>query len=330
MSIARQAPHRVAVHAFDGMAPFELGVAAEVFALPRPELEVPRWYSLEVFAERPGRIRLVGGLAADVAHGPEIVERADTVVVVGVPDVRDDPPAVLTDALAAARDRGARLVSFCSGAFALAAAGVLDGRRATTHWRYADLLACRFPRIAVDPRVLYVDEGNVLTSAGTAAGIDLCLHLVRRDHGAQVANAVARRMVVSPHRTGGQAQFVESPVAREAGGDPVVTAATTWAQVRLGERFGVSELAGAAHCSVRTLNRRFAAVTGVSPLQWVLARRVAEASRLLETTALSVEEVGRRAGIPDPAAFRRHFTRQVGLPPSAHRRQFGLRSSAGR
>ena len=317
--------HRVAVHTFDGMAPFELGVAAEVFALPRPELDVAWWYSYEVFTERPGAIRLMGGLEARVTHGLEALHGADTIIVVGVPDVHGDPSPEVIRAMRDAHARGARLVSFCSGAFGLAATGLLDGRRATTHWRYADVLARRFPLVEVDPRVLYVDEGELLTSAGTAAGIDLCLHLVRRDHGAEVANAVARRMVVSPQRAGGQAQFVEAAVSRDDDGDQVVVAATTWAVDHLGERFGLTDLARAAHCSVRTLTRRFAAGTGTSPLQWVLARRIAEAARLLETTALPVEEVGARVGLPDPAAFRRHFTRQVGVPPSTHRRQFGSR-----
>jgi AraC family transcriptional activator FtrA len=218
-------------------------------------------------------------------------------------------------------------VSFCSGAFVLAATGLLAGRRATTHWRYADLLARRFPDVDVDPRVLYIDEGDVLTSAGTAAGIDLCLHLIRRDHGAGVANAVARRMVVSPHRAGGQAQFVEAPIPVSAtAGDDVVTRATDWATAHLGDPIDVADMARAAHCSPRTLARHFAAGTGTSPLQWLLRQRVLAAARLLETTTLPVEEVGGQVGIPDAAAFRRHFRRVLGVPPSAHRRQFGGRS----
>lgn len=316
--------HRVAVHVFDGMAPFEMGVAAEVFALPRPELDVPWWYAHEVFAERPGEVRLIGGLAARAPHGLEAVHRADTVVLVGSPDVQGDPSPALVDALVAAHERGARIVSFCSGAFVLAATGLLDGRRATTHWRYADLLARRFPAVEVDARVLYVDEGDLLTSAGTAAGIDLCLHLVRRDHGSEVANSVARRMVVSPHRAGGQAQFVESPVA-PPDRDDVVATATTWALENLDRRFAVADLARVTHSSPRTLTRRFVAATGVSPARWVLHQRILEAARLLETTTAPVEEVGARVGIPDPAAFRRHFRGIVGVPPSTHRRQFGDR-----
>jgi AraC family transcriptional regulator, transcriptional activator FtrA len=313
--------HRVAVHAFDGLPAFELGVAAEVFGLPRPELGLERWYELAVFGERPGRLSAVGGFAVEVAHGLEALETAGTVILPGTPDVHGDPPAELVEALRAAHARGARLVSICSGAFVLAATGLLDGRRAATHWRYAELLARRFPAVEVDARVLYVDAGDVLTSAGTAAGIDLCLHLVRRDHGAAVANRVARRMVVSPHRAGDQAQYVEAPVPASRQDDPVALV-MQWALERLDRPLAVGDLARAAHLSERTLTRRFAAATGTSPGRWLLEQRVAAGAELLERTDTPVEDVGRRVGIPSPAAFRRHFARVMGVPPSAYRRTF--------
>ena len=313
--------HRVAVHAYDGLAPFELGVTAEVFALARPELDVEGWYDFRLFAERPGRLDAVGGFGLDVAHGLEALEDADTAILLGTPDPRADPPAELVAALRAAHARGARLVSICSGAFVLAATGLLDGRTATTHWRYADLLAARFPAVDVDPRVLYVDGGDVLTSAGTAAGIDLCLHLVRRDHGPLVANQVARRMVVPPHRTGDQAQYVEAPLPARPHDDPIGVV-MQWALERLDERIGVPELARVAHLSPRTLTRRFAEQAGTSPARWLLEQRVAAAAALLEGTDLAVEDVGARVGIPSPAAFRRHFARVMGVPPSAYRRAF--------
>ena len=319
---ARTAPHRVAVHAFDGMAAFELGVAVEVFALPRPELEVERWYELALFAQAPGQVRAVGGFGIDVLHGLEALEGSETVVLLGVPDPHVDPPGALLEALRAAHARGARLLSICSGAFALAATGLLDGREATTHWRYAALLAERFPRVRVDPRVLYVDGGDVLTSAGTAAGIDLCLHVVRRDHGADVANRVARRMVVAPQRAGDQAQYVEAPVP-PPGRDDVVAGVMAWALAHLGERIGVAELARVAHLSPRSLTRRFAEAAGTSPARWLLEQRVAAGAALLETTDAPVEDVGALVGLPSPAAFRRHFARVMGVPPSVHRRQFG-------
>ena len=225
---ATRVSHRVAALAFEGLAPFELGVAAEIFALERPELDVPWWYSFAVCAERPGPFKAVGGFDLVASHGLDTLVAADTVIVLGCPDVLGDPSQELVDALRAAHGNGARLVSICSGAFTLAATGLLDGREATTHWRYAGLLQRRFPNVRVNAGVLYVDCGDVLTSAGTAAGIDLCLHIVRRDHGAQIANRVARRMVVAGHREGGQAQFVEAPVPERIIDDPIGRA-TQWA-----------------------------------------------------------------------------------------------------
>src|SRR5215207_2056915 len=234
--------HRVAVLGYDGMSPFELGVAAEVFALPRPELDVAWWYEFALCAQRPGPLGVVGGFTVVAPHGLEALERADTVIVPGVPDPHEDPPEPVLDALRAAHARGARVLSICSGAFALAAAGLLDGIEAATHWRYAALLQERFPAVRVNADVLYLDAGDVLTSAGTAAGIDLCLHLVRRDHGAAVANRVARRMVVAAHRDGGQAQFIERPVPARPADDPIALS-MEWALGRLPERIGVGDLA---------------------------------------------------------------------------------------
>src|SRR5436190_13888070 len=213
--------HRVGVLTFDGMAPFELGVAAEVFALPRPELDVDWWYSFALCAERPGPLRALGGFTIEAPHGLTTLARAHTIIVPGTADVHGDPPSSVLETLRRAHRRGVRLVSMCSGAFVLAAAGILDGRRAATHWRYADLLRTRFPQVQVDDSVLYVEAGNVITSAGTAAGIDACLHVVRRDHGSDIANRVARRMVVASHRDGGQSQFIEHLVSRQYGEDPV-------------------------------------------------------------------------------------------------------------
>ena len=310
--------HRVTVVTHEGIAPFELGVAAEVFALPRPELEVDPWYSFSVCAERPGLLPAVGGFGLAVEHGLEELERANTIIIPGSPDVHGDPSPRMTQALSDAHARGARMVSICSGAFVLAATGLLDGRRAATHWRYAPLLARRFPRVDVTPDVLYVDGDDVLTSAGTAAGIDLCLHLVRKDHGAFVANRVARRMVVAAQRDGGQAQFVDLPVPLPATDNPV-SAAMEWALRRLDERIGVEDLARRVHLSPRQFTRRFRAATGASPAAWLLRRRLEASLALLES---SDEPVAARVGFPTPAAFRRHFARVYGVPPSAWRRSF--------
>jgi transcriptional regulator GlxA family with amidase domain len=313
--------HRVAVLGYEGMAPFELGVIAEVFALPRPELEVDWWYSFVLCAEQPGRLSAVGGFAIEAPAGLEGLRRADTIFLPGTADVHSDPPDRVIRALQSAHRRGARLVSICSGAFVLAAAGLLDGGTAATHWRYADILARRFPNVSVDDRVLYIDSGRVLTSAGTAAGIDVCLHIVRKDHGARIANQVARRMVVAPHRDGGQAQFIEAPVAENTLDDPV-GAALSYASERIGERHSLASLAQTAHLSPRQFSRRFQAATGTSPMQWLIAQRVQTSLQLLEGDEIDVESVGRTVGFATPAAYRRHFRRRIGMSPAAYRAQF--------
>jgi AraC family transcriptional activator FtrA len=318
---APRVSHRVAALAFKGLAPFELGVAAEVFALERPELEVPWWYSFAVCAERPGPFRVVGGFDLVAPHGLDALVAADTVIVLGCADVLGDPSPELVDALRAAHANGARLVSICSGAFTLAATGLLDGREATTHWRYTGLLQRRFPNVRVNAGVLYVDCGDVLTSAGTAAGIDLCLHIVRRDHGAQIANRVARRMVVAGHREGGQAQFIEAPVPERIVDNPIA-GAMGWALEHLAESFTVAELARRSHLSARQFSRRFRAATGMSPGAWLLRQRLEASLGLLERSETSVEAVGRLVGLASAAGFRRHFRTAFGVAPSVYRRTF--------
>ncbi|GAA1527197.1 transcriptional regulator FtrA [Actinomadura kijaniata] len=312
--------HTVSVLAFDGMAPFELGSVVEVFGLPRPELDVP-WYDLRVCSRERGPMRAVGGFTMATEHGLDVFAAADTVMVVAVPDVRGEVHPEVVAALRAAHARGARVVSICSGAFALAAAGLLDGREATTHWRYAGLLQQRHPRIRVTPDVLYVDGDDVLTGAGSAAGLDLCLHLVRRDHGARIANAVARRLVIPPHREGGQAQFVEAAVtAPEV--DDAVARAIGWALEHLAEPITVADLARVACLAPRTFIRHFNRQTGTSPLRWVITQRVMASLPLLEGTAVPVEEVGAAVGFESPVTFRHHFTRLMRTSPSAYRRTF--------
>jgi AraC family transcriptional activator FtrA len=313
--------HRVAVLAFAGMAPFELGCVVEVFGLPRPELDVA-WYDLAVCAESPGDpLPAVGGFTVTAAHGLDVLAAADTVIVPGVADVRADVSPALVEALRAAAGRGARLVSICSGAFALAAAGLLDGRAATTHWRHAPLLRERHPLVDVTPDVLYVDTGQVVTSAGSAAGLDLCLHLVRRDHGAQVANTVARRLVLPPHRDGGQAQFIELPV-RDVVDDDGVARAMAWALDHLTEPLTVDALAARARMSPRSFLRHFARHTGTSPIRWLVQQRVAASLPLLESSDSPVEQVSAAVGFDSPATFRHHFSRCMRTSPSAYRRSF--------
>jgi AraC family transcriptional activator FtrA len=318
---ARAVPHRVVVLGYEGMSPFELGVATEVFALPRPELEVDAWYSFALCAERPGPLGAVGGLRIEAPHGLEALARADTIIVPGSADVHADPPEAVLDALRAAHARGARLVSICSGAFVLAATGLLDGLTSATHWRYAALLRSRFPRVRVDPDVLYLDHGQILTSAGTAAGIDLCLHIVRRDHGADIANRVARRMVVAPHRDGGQAQFIEQPVPASGNGDPIGIA-IAHALDHLGEPLDVDSLARVAHLSPRQFSRRFRATTGTSPGRWLIEQRIHASLPLLEHDERGIEALGQAVGFPSPASYRQHFRTIVGVSPAAYRERF--------
>lgn len=310
----------VAAYLFEGMSAFELGCVTEVFALPRPELGVP-WYRFEACASTTRPMRALGGFGLVAQHGMDAFAAADTLIVTAVPDVRGEVPEELTRALRAARERGARIVSICSGAFALAAAGLLDGRTATTHWRYAEVFRERFPRVRLDPDVLYVDEGDVLTGAGSAAGLDLCLHLVRRDHGSAVANAVARRLVLPPHRQGGQAQFIEAPVGRTDRDDGVARS-LDWALANLARPISVAELARRANLSPRSYLRHFSRATGTSPLRWLVNQRLAAARELLETGDESIEQVGAAVGFADPATFRHHFTRVVGTSPSAYRKTF--------
>jgi transcriptional regulator GlxA family with amidase domain len=312
--------HRVVTVIGPRVSMFELSVACEVFGVDRHELADP-WYRHRVAAFCPPPHLTPEGLSMDTPYGLDELECADTIIV-PAPSVREgEPPEDLLEALRAAHHRGVRLLSVCTGAFVLAAAGLLDGKRATTHWMYAAEMARRYPEVIVDPRVLYVDAGNILTSAGTAAGIDLMLHVVRMDHGAEVANAVAREMVVPPHRDGGQAQFVDLPMP-EAGADQPLAEIMGWMLAHLGDALSVDELARRARTSPRTFARQFRAVTGTTPHQWLLTQRVLLAQRLLETTDEPVERVAQRCGFGSASGLRQHFVRAVSASPQAYRRAF--------
>lgn len=318
--------HTVAVLALPNVVPFDLVIGAQVFGDPKPHGGVAR-YRMLLCGPAPGLVPMAAGVPIGVPFGLEAVAEADTVVVPGLSDVDVAVPAAVLGALDAAARRGARMVSICTGAFVLAEAGVLDGHRATTHWAHTDRLAARYPRVAVDPRVLYVDDGDVLTSAGMAAGIDLCLHVVRGDHGAEVANAIARRMVVAPHRAGGQAQFIEQPVP--ATRDSTLQRVQAWVLERLGEPLTVEAMAREANASSRHFTRRFHAEFGTTPLAWLLQQRVRLAQRLLEQTDLPVQRIAVRAGFGSAIALRRHFVRAVGTPPLAYRQAFRGHARAG-
>jgi AraC family transcriptional regulator, transcriptional activator FtrA len=308
--------HRVVTLLSPGSNPFEFAISCEVFGLDRTELGV-EWYEHRLAAVcRP--LVMGGGWTIDAVAGPEAVEDADTLVIPGCPL---EPPRATVDAVRRAHERGSRIVSFCSGTFALAAAGVLDGRPATTHWMYADELARRFPRVRFEPDVLYVDDGQVLTSAGTAAGIDLALHVVARDHGQEVANGVARRMVVAPHREGGQSQFVASPVPAAPYRNGL-SAVLRWLEDHLDEPVSVEELARMAAMSPRTLARRFRELTGTTPLRWLTHLRLQRAQELLTTTDLPVDVVADRAGFGTAANLRQHLRATTGSSPAAYRARY--------
>lgn len=316
---------RVVALVYDNLCSFEFGCAAEVFGLPRPEVG-PDWYSFATAAVELGPITAMGGLRFEASGGLEVLKGAGTVVVPGWKGADVQPSAELVAALRAAYAGGARLVTICSGVFVLAAAGLLDGRRATTHWRYAETLRQRYPRIEVDPNVLYVDEGQILTSAGSAAGLDLCLHLVRRDFGARIANQVARRLVIAPHRDGGQAQFIERPLAPSAGGRLSQLIAELQEEPQGSP--SIQQLAARAAMSERTFIRRFRETTGMAPGAWLVAVRVDRARDLLETTDLSIEQVAAESGFGAATTLRHHFRSRLGLSPAAYRDRFGVAAAA--
>ncbi|WP_328871593.1 helix-turn-helix domain-containing protein [Streptomyces sp. NBC_00287] len=312
----------VAVLLFSGGPIFESSIPLSVFGIDRQDAGVPR-YRLLVCGGEEGPLRTTGGLELSAPHGLEAISRAGTVVVPAWRSITSPPPEEALDALRRAHEEGARIVGL-TGAFVLAAAGLLDGRPATTHWMYAPTLAKRYPSVHVDPRELFVDDGDVLTSAGTAAGIDLCLHIVRTDHGNEAAGALARRLVVPPRRTGGQERYLDRSLPEEIGADPLAEV-VAWALEHLHEQFDVETLAARAYMSRRTFDRRFRSLTGSAPLQWLITQRVLQAQRLLETSDYSVDEVAGRCGFRSPVALRGHFRRQLGSSPAAYRAAYRAR-----
>lgn len=310
----------VAVVLLDGVHPFELGVVCEVFGLDRSDEGLPVYDFAVASAEGPA-LGTHAGFTIGTSYGLQRLEEADLVAVpAGEGYVRREYPAELLDALRRAADRGARVLSVCSGVFVLGAAGLLDGRRCAVHWRHAEELARQYPRAIVEPDVLYVDADPVITSAGTAAGIDACLHLVRKEQGLQVANAIARRMVVPPHRDGGQAQYVERPLPRSR--CDTVGEVLVWMEEHLDEEVTVEQLAARAHMSPRTFARRFQQETGTTPYRWILRQRVLLAQRLLEATDETMDVIAGRTGFGTAAALRHQFARSLGTTPQAYRRTF--------
>jgi AraC family transcriptional regulator, transcriptional activator FtrA len=302
-----------------GMPIFEAAVPCEVFGIDRSDIASP-WYRFSVVGIGAEPVALAAGFALTDGGTPDILDQAETLIVPACANIHEQPPRDLVDVVRAAYERGTRILSICSGAFVLAAAGVLNGRRATTHWMHAAELASRYPAVRVHPSVLYVEHDNVITSAGTAAGIDACLHLVRTDYGAAVAAELARRLVTPPHREGGQAQFHR--LAPPKVSDDWLARLLDWATDNLHQSLTTTDLATRAQVSVRTLERRFANTMNTSPLQWLLEQRIRQAQQLLETTDLPVDRISSRCGFGTPANLRAHFVKTLGIPPTTYRRSF--------
>jgi transcriptional regulator GlxA family with amidase domain len=314
------APHRVVILCLDALVAFDLTAPAQAFALAHAEDGSPH-YSVSTCSPGGAEVRTTSGFGITPAAGLGAMRGAETIVVPGYAGLLSPPPEPALAALRAAAEHGTRVLSVCTGAFALAHAGLLDGRRATTHWAWAGELASRFPAVTVEPDALFVDQGQVKTSAGLSAGIDLSLHVIRTDFGAAVGARVARHMVAPPHRDGGQAQFIDAAAAadEEDGG---LEPTRRWAAERLGQPLDVAAMAAQAGVSPRTFARRFRAETGTTPLQWLLGRRVLEARRLLESSDLPVEDVAGRCGFGTAASLREHFRRATATTPTAYRRSF--------
>jgi AraC family transcriptional regulator, transcriptional activator FtrA len=325
------ANRRVVAIAYDGLCSFEFGIATELFGLARPELGV-EWYEYRVVAASNEPIRMIGGLTVQASTDLRHVRRAGTIVLPGWKDKDVLPPVALLTALHYAHAHGARIMSICSGVYVLAATGLLDGLPATTHWRYSDHLAATYPAIDVQPNVLYVDNGQLLTSAGSAAGIDLGLHLIRRDYGSAVAAEVARRLVMHPQREGGQAQFIRHQTVSSKNANNGnngnnennggVGDAIDWAQRHLADVITVADLANRAHLSTRTFARRFLEEMGTSPMSWILAQRLHLAQELLETTSKSLDQVATASGFGSCETMRHHFRRELDTSPSRYRSLF--------
>lgn len=314
----------VAALVYDGLCTFEYGLTVEVFGLSRPELG-PDWYRFASCAIEPGPIRAIGGLRVDAEAGLALLDEADLIVVPGWKGVEVEPAADLICALRRAHARGARLMSICSGVFVLAATGLLDGLRVTTHWRYAEALTTKYPTLQFDDDVLYVDQGQILTSAGSAAGLDLSLHVVRRDYGPDAANKVARRLVLPAHRNGGQRQYVERPVPERE--DARLSDLLAKMRARPDPSITIAEMARMAAMSKRTLHRRFLETVGEAPASWLIGIRVERARELLEAHNVPMEELARLCGFGSAALLRHHFRRRLKVSPGQYRAHYGRRSS---
>jgi AraC family transcriptional regulator, transcriptional activator FtrA len=311
--------HLVAAVAYDKLCTFEFGCVVEVFGLSRPELGID-WYEFGVCAAENKQIRAAGGVTMQIPRGLSMLDTADTIIIPGWRDPDEQPSEAFLRKVRAAYERGARIASICSGVFVLAAAGILDGKSATTHWRYAERLTARYPKIRVQPNALYSVQGQVITAAGSAAGLDMMLHIVRSDHGTKIANKVARRLVIPPYRRGDQAQFVMRPIMPDESGR--LTTLMDWVRENLKRPHTLTALAARATMSPRTLQRQFADATGLAPYEWILRERVAVAQEMLESRNAALARVADLCGFKSEQSMRKHFRRIAGTSPAAYRQQF--------
>jgi AraC family transcriptional activator FtrA len=311
--------HLVVALAYDGLCTFEFGCTVELFALNRPELGVT-WYDFAVCSAERGAIRAAGGIEVRVPNSLALLDKADTIVIPGWRGADELPSPTLVKKIRAAYERGARFCTICSGVFVLAAAGILDGKAATTHWRYAEKLAKRYPKVTVKPDALYVDEGQILTSAGSAAGLDMLLHLVRRDYGAKIANLVAQRLVIPPHREGGQAQYLPRPMPSDERNR--LSKLLDWIRAHPALEHTINSLSRRVSMSPRTLQRQFQETVGLAPYDWLVRERVAIAKDLLQSKTYSLSRVAETVGFKSQETFRRHFRRVAGVSPISYRQRF--------
>lgn len=308
----------VCVLAYNNMHLFEMGIAAEIFGLPRPEFD--QWYDFKIIAAQPTPLHVIGGISIQASYDLDLLERASLIIIPGWKTSNEVLPDPLKNALIKAHAKGARLASICSGVFLLAQCGFLNGKKATTHWRYSQQLQEAFPDISVNEDVLYIDEGQILTSAGSAAGIDLCLHIVRNDYGSDIANQVARRLVLPAYREGGQAQYIARPIPKERGGR--VAPLMDHIRQSLNSEWTNEDMARSAGLTPRTLLRRFKESTGESPQNWLVSERIERAKELLESSALSIAEIAEATGFITPETLRHHFKRKVGISPTHYKNGF--------
>lgn len=313
--------HLVVTFIYNKLCTFEFGCAVGIFGIERPELNFPS-YQFATCALKPGKIKAAGGITMETPYSLKYLDKADTIIIPGWPDLETKPPVELINKIRSAYKRGARICSICLGSFVLAEAGILDGKKATTHWLHAKELKNRYPKISIDPNVLYVDEGQVITSAGSAAGLDMFLHLIKKDHGSKIANQIAQRIVIPPHREGGQAQFIPKPILSSESAN--LTKLLHWIRQHLQMNHTITSLAKRAAMSARTLHRKFFEETGLSPYGWIIRERIEKVKEYLESSEKTLPHIADLSGFGSVESLRKHFRRYVLISPIAYRQQFKI------